>query len=381
MPITLRNTCVIGRLFFIFFLGNVLLPSTKSSAQDALFSQYFAFKNILNPALAGFEDGTSFQTQYRRQWFVLDGGAQSFVLQGAAANFSVPAIQSGFSLSYLNSQMGEGALNWNQVALSYAWRTRSCNQVFSERDWELSLGSTVSYNSYNFQDNNFIFSDQLELFSNSLNASQYQFRGDLQGLNPYVDISAGALFNWEYGHNAVTIGVATHHFVRVENSLFGRDDTLSPRFTVHASHVFNRVFGGTNDQNIQIIALAKLDMQAASWPADGNWSRLIDMGLMFNLRNLPGVYGGALFRIANLAELTEQTNAIVLVGGVELGNAIKLDRADYLTRIGFSWDINPSGLRSDGGGTFEISLSLNLPQFSLMGCNSRFKMKNQCPKF
>ncbi|MEM6765212.1 MAG: PorP/SprF family type IX secretion system membrane protein [Bacteroidota bacterium] len=381
MPIPLCTPRVIGRLILFLLLGNLLASNTRCLAQDALFSQYFAFKNILNPALAGFEDGAAFHTQYRRQWFVLDGGAKSFILQGASANFSIPAIQSGFSLSYLNSQMGEGALTWNQVALSYAWRTRSCNQVFSDREWELSLGGTLSYNTYNFQDNNFIFSDQLELFSNVLTTSQYQFRGDLQGLNPYVDISTGGLFNWEYGQNAVSVGVAVHHLVRVENSLFGREDTLSPRFTLHASHVFNRVFGGTSNQNIQIIALAKLDMQAASWPADNNWSQLIDMGLMFNLRNLPGVYGGALFRIANLSEVNQQTNAIVLVGGVELGNAIQLDRADYLTRIGFSWDINPSGLRSDGGGTFEISLSLNLPQFSLMGCNSRFKMKNQCPKF
>ncbi|MEM9936129.1 MAG: type IX secretion system membrane protein PorP/SprF, partial [Bacteroidota bacterium] len=154
MPIPLCTPRVIGRLILFLLLGNLLASNTRCLAQDALFSQYFAFKNILNPALAGFEDGAAFHTQYRRQWFVLDGGAKSFILQGASANFSVPAIQSGFSLSYLNSQMGEGALTWNQVALSYAWRTRSCNQVFSDREWELSLGGTLSYNTYNFQDNN-----------------------------------------------------------------------------------------------------------------------------------------------------------------------------------------------------------------------------------
>ncbi|MEL6846619.1 MAG: type IX secretion system membrane protein PorP/SprF, partial [Bacteroidota bacterium] len=125
-------------IYRLVILGILLLLANKSlQAQDPILSQYYTNKIYLNPALTGFEGGTTVNMNYRNQWYAIAGNLAQFTTNSAAVDVELPCIQSAFGLIYVDNLEGEGRLRWQSLGLSYAWRSRP-QQSQIANDWELS---------------------------------------------------------------------------------------------------------------------------------------------------------------------------------------------------------------------------------------------------
>ncbi len=355
--------------------------SHQSLAQDPVFSQYYANKLYLNPAYTGFESGTTVNASYRNQWYKIAGKNSKFVTNSVGLNMEVPRFQSALGFLYVDNIEGEGQLRWQSIGASYAWRNRVCKQAKNET-LELSLGLKTSYNWYSINWDNFVFSDQLDRFDGNVRPTQFSGAVDPNAMPSYFDLDFGVLADVNINKaNTFRLGFVVNHLVRVDNSILQLDDTVSQRYTFHAAWVHGQAYGPTARNTYELIPMIKVEVQKASRSGQAVTYTLVDYGLAFSSRQIPGIFGGLWHRSQYGWPDQENINSLILLLGCEFGNSEKLDKADYTYRLGLSYDYNYSGIRSDGGGVFELSLIINLPNNSILSCNSRRKIGRRCPKF
>ncbi len=361
----------------------VLLSISPLQAQDPILSQYYTNRMYLNPAMTGFEPGATVAANHRNQWYRIAGQDAKFVTNSITADIGAPCLQSAVGLYYLDNTEGEGFLKWQHVGASYAWYSRAAGPGRSQ-DVQIRLGLKATYNWRSLDWSRLRFSDQLDAIYGVVGPTALPIPNGAQSANSYADFGSGAALSWRHlGDNRLTVGAAFHHLVRIDNSLAFLDDTLPLRSTIHATYVHSQDFGGGS---YFIVPMVKLDLQKAAvggYFGEGFMYRSIMYGMAFSFRQNPGLWGGMWLHTRDGIPNQDDINSLILAIGIEVGDGHrgKFSSANHIYRFGFSYDYNFTGLRSDGGGVMEVSLTVNFGNARLLRCEPRAKGSLPCPKF
>lgn len=362
-----------------------LLGTSDLLAQDPVLSQYFTNRMLVNPALTGFERGSTVSMNHRNQWFRVGGRETRFTTNSLTADIGAPCLQSAFGVYYLDNVEGAGLLRWQHTGLSYAWHSRP-GPMNSTQDIRFSGGFKASYNWRRLNYDNLIFSDQLDAIYGRIGATAAPIPSEMEARTGYADFGAGAAVHWRHRtKNRLTVGGAMHHLVRIDNSVAFLDDTLPTRTTLHATYVHAQSYGNFE---YFIVPMAKVELQrsaaAPNAAANPYWYRMVTYGVAFSFQNSPGLWGGMWMHTRNGIVDTTNTNTLTVALGIEVGDGpgSRLRRAGRRMRVGLSYDYNFSGLRSDSGGVMELSLTFNFADVKLTDCDLRGRLGDPpCPKF
>lgn len=366
-------------------LLSIVLSAVFSSlqAQDPILSQYYANKMYLNPALTGFEGGITVNTNYRNQWFRVDGADAEFTTKAVGIDFEAPCLQSSFGINYIDNLEGAGDLRRQSAGISYAWRSRPEQGVFQDK-FELSFGMRGVYSWQSLNWDRLVFSDQLTPFGPTGGASGLDRPDNLGG--GYFDFGAGTYAMWTTDNDhRIRLGASFQHIVRIDPSLVLIEDTLPIRTTIHGSYVLPVMYG--SNRKYELIPMFKLDMQrsAVASITQAFWYTSIQYGVAFNFLQKPGLWGGAWLNSHTGKNQAfpdgNNINSLIVALGVEFGEGVDLSKSDNSYRFGVSYDYNMSGIRSDGGGTFELSFTANFGKAKIIKCDKRPANTRVCPKF
>ena len=323
-------------------------------AQDIHFSQYYASPLTLNPALTGMVNGVfraSFD--YRNQWFNIPTLNTIAPYQTYQASFDIPLLRDrlgndGFGIGgmFYTDKAGDGALTTFSGMVSIAYH-KSVDRFGKGR---ISLGMQAGVVSEQVNINHLVFENQLDNFgfnTNLSNGESYSGKAII-----YPDVNIGAM--WSHAAREkfhYYFGFAMDHLSKPHLSFLDKgDNRLDYRFNMHggAEIFLNR----DNTLTLDPTFLFMLQSNALQY----------NFGLALNywVNDDVAIFGGPWYRI---------NDAVILNAGVEF----------YNTRVGVSYDINNSALRTatQAQGALELSVVYVFKKEK----PGRIQYTNYCPLF
>lgn len=310
------------RKMYIILL--LLMAYHRVQAQtDAHFSQYYAYPLWLNPAFTGMIDGNARVTMnYRRQ---LPGLDVPLTTQAITADFSLPKGL-GMGVTILTQGAPDAGYRYTTGYLSVSYRAH------------LSQYSMLSTGF------------QLGLLNRKMDPSKFQFGNQFNPVSGYdpgipsgemftyssatsLDASVGLLYfdgNPSRKWNPF-IGASLYHPNQPDNHFLAGNEkqTIPVRYSIH---------GGTRIQLGQKISIVPHIL----FLKQGNASELA-AGMVCNLNIEPG-------KDLMLGGMYRKDDAVIPALGLHLNGFT----------IGFSYDVNTSGMKtvSSSNGGYELSLSI-----------------------
>ena len=312
----MRNLCL---LWFV-----LLGCSAAVTAQDPVFSQFYASPLQLNPAFAGVGAAPRITLNYRSQHTSYPSAYRTF-----AASYEQPLNNSpsNFGFRMLTDSQLEGLYKSSQLAFVYAYDVR-INEVFHARIG-LSGGILDSRIDYN----GLVFGDVIDPTDGPGGVSEEQLEA---ASRTSVDLGTGLLL---YGKNLYA-GLSVEHLNRPDEGLLELDDNL---------------YAG-RPQRISLHTGAQFDLKRFSNPRRPAYvtpNLLYTSQASFQQLNLGAYFGYGAFSLGGWYRHAFG-NADGFIAAVTF-------REDIL-RIGLSYDSVISALRSVPGGlgsTFEVSFTID----------------------
>lgn len=308
-----------------FFAGKCflcILMTIKLQAQDPEFSQFFSAPLHLNPALAGMAYGPRINMNYRNEWPGLGPGANGgFVTYMVSYDQHIEAIRSGIGFAFLSDRIASGILSEYTARLMYS------TQIRVAKHFGVRLALEGSYTQRNLDWAKLLIQDQnnsLIEFSNIINVPSVASQTPPSDLKiSYFDMAAGALFFSEKHF----IGIGVKHFLQPNQSHNEGESKLPVRAAAHAGSIIY-----INQRNNSYFSPNILYAHQQSFVQ-------INAGVLVNVDFL---FGGLWFR-----HTISNPDAVIALVGFRKS----------IFKIGYSYDITISKLRSATGGVHELSLS------------------------
>lgn len=303
----------------------------KSYAQDPHFSQFFASPLTLNPAYTGKIDGDfRIAGNYRDQWPTFGDAFKT-----TTVSFDAPILVNrlpeydtwGVGIMGLNDQSGNKILNNNFISVSTAY-----SKGLDENGYhQLSVGFQGTYANKRLDVTKATFEDQLTALGFT-GVTQEVFSSQNVVVN-YFDVNTGIMYNGSTnGYNSFYLGVSLYHINRPKESFRGGNYILSSRTTIHG--------GGYTPINTQLMFHGSFIHQSQA----GASETVVGGAVAYSVTdeeatNPTSVYLGSWYRFSD---------AFIPYVGLEFSGF----------RLGFSYDLNTSSLRtaSNGRGGKELSL-------------------------
>lgn len=308
----------------------LIVCSHKASAQDPHFSQFFSSPLTLNPAFTGkFWGNYRVAGNYRNQWPTINN---AFVTGTTSVDFHImqDKIASndtwGVGIMGLNDKSAAGAVNFNYGSISTAYHKGLDEDGYHQ----IAIGFQATFANMLINTSQLTFEDQLTI--NGFTGITGELFNNTALKTNYMDLNAGVLYSGSSSDkNNFYAGFSLYHINRPRQQFTGALFQLNSRATIHTGGFFEVSRG------IQFHASGMQSFQ-------GGASQTI-LGGAFQLTANPeadkptSLYAGAWVRFKD---------AFVPYLGLEFG--------DF--RIGASYDINTSSLRtaSQGVGGIEFSL-------------------------
>lgn len=296
-----------------------LLIKMPVKAQDPEFSQFYANPLYLNPALAGAESYNRAIANYRNQWPGIDKG---FVTYNASYDQYINKMHGGVGAMVNVDNAGDGILTTTQASLIYAYNLNISHNFFIN----MALQGTFFQRTLNWD--LLRFGDQIDLLQ-GITLPTAETPPD----NPTVmapDFAAGLVFGWR---SELHGGIAVHHLTEPDLAFHSQyENNLPMKITGHLGGNIN-LEGGSMFFDPRFYLSPNILYQQ-----QGKFHQ-INVG--FYLVRLPIIIGGW-FR-----HNFENYDAIIVLGGIEYKNL----------RIGYSYDITMSQIKSSTGGAHEISVT------------------------
>ncbi|MGZ5244424.1 MAG: PorP/SprF family type IX secretion system membrane protein [Bacteroidia bacterium] len=330
-------------LVLLFFWG---LSWQMANAQDVSFSQPYASPIFLNPAFAGNIDGLRLSMNHRRQWNSVPG---TFNASAFSADWRETCLSSGFGLIAIRDVEGEGFLNTSKMGFVYAFGLPVSKNGF------LSTGFSGSYMSKTIDWKYLEFSDQFDpvlgkvspVSSNGIPFSQSR---------TFADIDAGIV----YKHTGLykgkeilsNIGFAAHHLTRPDESILGLKTRLPIKYTLHSGFMMP-IKKYSTAQGTFIFPHFVFSQQA-------QLSEFVAGMYAFRAPFMVGLSYANAETPANI----ENTNALVAMIAFQ-----QPFNKGYSYQLGYSFDLNLSGMSLSTYGSHEISLNIIFDGASLY-CNA-----------
>ena len=370
----------------------MILPCILAG-QDPYFSQFYASRNYLNPAYAGFDPAGSVELSYRDQWFgVPDGDISTFDdsyrTYLMTTGLQIPCIWDldglnfGVGLTVFHDEAGNNPLETTGLSFAFSNEVQLGNP-FKKVKWlqklapfrnlqrlDLRAGGQTSWMQKRLDGNYFIYSSQLDPVG-GLDGNPPTIIEDLRS-NWFTNISAGVMLRGyvkknRYNDNLFTIGVSFNNVNRPNESLQGGagEFKLRPRTTFHAGFTQKITqFRGTK-QPIYLAPQFRWDMQASrrlNLYTVGAYvlSKAVYTGL-FVQGNTKFYKASPPVSSLNGSFLDKNTTTLILNFGVDLRSVLSKGytwrRKPTGVLLGLSYDIGIGGLTQNNTlGVFELHL-------------------------
>lgn len=315
---------------FCLLLLSLLLSNTK--AQDVHFSQFAMSPLLLNPALAGFNNGdVRVYANFRTQWNTIAGGNAYRTFAGGADMAIGKEARSGsfagLGVSFFSDQAGVAGFQTNRVDLTLAYHI----MLNRHRNTSLSLGLQGAFNSRGFDPSKATYDFNYDPSTGGLNNNQRETFTRTRVY--YGDVGAGAFFTTTLKSGTdIYLGAGLGHINQPSISFFSSATTasifnekLDMKFTAH---------GGSTvvlNSKLWIIPNFFILVQGPASQFNAGAMMKIQIGNKVLTKNF--LYLGAQMRIAHAMDVPMADAAIIHC------------RFDYkgLT-LGLSYDINVSKL-------------------------------------
>ncbi len=351
-------------------------------AQDPIFSHYYGNPLYLNPALTGYEAGTSIYGIAKNQWRGIGGYDAAFNTQSVAIASEIADLKSGLGVIMTQNTEGSSQLKWKSIGLSYSFHAlRNCNSRFRDGS-ELSFGFRATYNRMDFDFSRLVFSDQLDPINGIIGPSMVSNAFASELLGEYYDLDVGAIYSGFLINYKVfyRLGFAVNHLVNAGEvgGISLPNEELAPRYTVSLDLYANR---GNSPRTPEYSAGSLLRYsQQASAPNSGLRYQVLDAGLVYIHNPLgPSILGLLFHRWAGLDNLghifspksdrnAPRTNSLGIQLGAEIPLAVQ-NNSFFRLVGGYNYDY--SGLRGVTKGSWEVSFAINFPTLLLIPCRTK----------
>ena len=316
---------MLQRLLIILTVVTAILFNYEGQAQDPEFSQFYANPLYLNPALTGAEICPRAILNYRNQW---PGLAKSFVTYSASYDQYVNKLHGGVGVMVNMDNAGDGILKTTQASLIYAYSLQASENLFIN----MAVQGTFMQKSLNWD---------LLKFGDQIDPQQGFIPGVPTAEVPpdnssvaQADFSAGLAFGWK---GILHGGLGVNHLTEPDLAFYSENTNKIPmKITGHLGVNINLEEGGmgfSEDSEPKFYLAPNLLYQQ-----QGDFHQL-NAGVY--IIRLPIVIG-TWFR-----HNFENADAIIVLAGFNYKNL----------KIGYSYDITLSKLKSNTGGSHEISLA------------------------
>lgn len=365
-----RTATSISALTFLFALAF----SASSHAQDALFAQFYAAPQQLNPAMTGVFGGQwRANANYRQQW------------TGVFSDRPLRSIHAGFDyrfrvmdddflalgVSALEDELGGDArLRRTYGSLSLAFHKQLSGNRYRSADNYLIFGGQIGAGQHAISTPDLWFDRQFDMPTTQINRNLPS--GEINPQSKiFPDANLGLMWYTVDGDNkSFYLGASVHHLLQPNITFFNdAKERLFRRFSLNV--------GG------EVPFSDEFSMLPALWATMQGPSMTTVLGSNFRYSNHDwyevAVRMGAWYRIANRYVWQAPPNANVQQTG---GSSIFSDAVTISTilemerwNLGFSYDIHVSSLArpTNTRGAFEISLIYVHPEVR--------RVKTICPKF
>lgn len=300
-------------------------------AQDPHFSQFFSSPLTLNPALTGKFDGTlRVAGNYRNQWPAFNNvyTTSTASIDFAVLQKNIPFNDTwGVGIIALTDKAGGGILTNNYLGISTSYHKALDEDGYSQ----IGAGFQATYGQKRLDNSKLVFEDQLTPFGFT-GVSADIFSTDNLNIN-YIDINAGIIYTGSTtNRNNYYVGASVYHINRPRESFKGGIWNISPRSTISAGGYFPV----SDLLTLHSSGIYQLQNKASETTLGAALSAPISEDDI----NPSNVYAGLWMRLKD---------ALIPYIGLEFSGI----------RIGISYDINTSGLKtaSQSRGGMELSLS------------------------
>jgi type IX secretion system PorP/SprF family membrane protein len=306
----------------VIYMALMMIARCGLYAQDPHFSQFFANPVYTNPAFAGSSNHGRAVMNARNQWSSISGTFNTF---NAAYDEHYDIINGGLGFMVTRDQAGVGLLTTTTVSAAYSYII-PVNKYLTLR---ASVQAGVVQKSLDF--NNFTWGDQILRMQGIVKPTTGQ-----QAPEPsivYPNFAAGfiAYTRQFYG------GLAVHNLTEPNQGFYKTPPApVYRRITAHAGLQIPLTPVSKNLKNNTSISPNVLFMQ------QGQTFRELNLGMYYN----KGVYVLG----AYLRQTAANTDAFIMLLGL---------RKEKL-RIGVSYDATLSKARSGAGGSYEVSVAIEL---------------------
>lgn len=226
-------------MFFVFGISSV------GSAQDIRFSQFYANKLYLNPALAGSSDHANVSLNYRNQWPNLD---LPFVSYSVSYDNFFSSINGGLGLLIMQDDQANGAIKTTTFSGAYSFYLRVNNDLV----FRPAIQAAVIQKKLDLKD--LVFPDEINPIYGKTADLIHNANGDPNNRSwNRMDFTVGVM---AYYKNYYFGAVASH--INQPNLSFDdfEDDQLNAKYTFHAGAQFN--LSGSLQANGLVLAPALL---------------------------------------------------------------------------------------------------------------------------
>ena len=298
----------------------LLMWIVKLSAQDVIYSQFYANPLYLNPALAGAKLDQRITLNYRNQWPRIKKG---YISYSATWDQQFEKLSGGLGV-IVNADIGGGGV-YNRFSGSgiYSYRWQASHYLV------MNAALQISYMQYRLDWNKLVFGDQIDIHTGTLEPTREYLPPKLNIGN--LDFSAGLLGGFK---ESLYFGVAVNHLSRPDIAFYdGSANKLAMRWTVHSGILIDFLQGmdGEDVHNLSISPNVVYVQQ-------GKFHQL-NLGMYVN--TYPFVYG--LWLRHNFGN----PDAVIVLLGFQ----------DKNYKIGYSYDYTISRLTNQSGGAHEISIA------------------------
>jgi type IX secretion system PorP/SprF family membrane protein len=303
-----------------FAIISFLFLGLSVQAQDPIFTQFYLVPETLNPAFTGISNTWSAGVMHRRQW---PNGDTKMDTQFAFVN------------NLVTDEVGLGitVLNHNEVFTQYNYF--QINGVFSyivelDYDWRLRLGAEAGFGRKDFNFNNLILEDQIDINTGAIGSGSID-PGVMDNFNKinFFDATAGFAFDSE---NA-WFGVAVRHLNRPDISFRENANVpLNMFLTVHGGY-----YHEFRNSPTSLIPEGSNLLLTANYMRQAQYNRL-DIGGVFETE----VYGIGVIFATNPEGRSPNSHFLTSVNPIM---SVKFGEFTF----GYSHDFNTSKFRRNNG--------------------------------
>ncbi len=332
-----------GILFFLVISRFPVL------AQDYQYAQFYALPMYYNPAFSGSNMDARFSTGFRNQWT----GLQGWKGWMASYDWYSRKASSGFGIFFSKDQMSRLGYSHSSGMFQYAYRGKFGKKV------RVSSGIGVGFGQTSWSFSNRTFGDQLE--GDPIRPASLDPLAGQSFSAGYFDMQLGFLVYSQTWW--VSVSALHPHSPRYD---IQGENTISPRISLSGGYRFE--FSKPTDYKDQIVPKSITPVLLIR--NQGNYSQM-DLGMY--LHYVPFVAGLWYRGIPVQPKGSSSINhdALTVLVGIKQNNL----------SIGYSYDINLSGLVGVLGGSHEITLTYEFKTKYLSLKGAKQSRALPCPSF